>query len=310
MNTYLRTFVLAAALAAACLISANLILDPYRIVHAPLGTTWFQPNSRVFKFEYLYRHCADYNTYIVGDSRAHILSESDFQNTSGLHIYNFASPRDEIISIVRRLKLLIRANCPISAILVGESVDILRYGQAPSLLDTESPYVSGESRVGFYGKFFFSSQPLIRYASQAGSDDPFHFAYYPDGHVDYLWRMKSPADFAATACRPPQLSASARSLLFEKLPAYRELADLAVRNRFRAIVWITPFNLRKSAVFDDTDVQSFLVQLRAIPHLSVIGPERQSPLLADFRAWTDCMHFRQVVFDELVAPAVEKLLVQ
>jgi hypothetical protein len=308
MNAYLRTFVLAAALTAACLMSANLILDPYRIVHTPRGTTWFQPNSRVYKFEYLYRHCADYNAYIVGDSRAHVLSESDFQDTNGLHFYNFASPRDEIISIVRRLKLLIRASCPVSAVLVGESVDILLYGDAPSLLDTESPYVSGEGRLAFYGKFLFNSKPLSRYMTH--SDDSFHFSYYPDGHVDYLWRMKSPADFAALPCRPLQLSASARPLLFAKLAAYRELADLSVRNHFRAIVWITPFNRRKSEVFDDPDVRSFLAQLRAIPHLSVIDPDRESPLLADFTAWTDCMHFRPEVFDELIAPKVAKFLEQ
>jgi hypothetical protein len=208
------------------------------------------------------------------------------------------------------LKLLIRAGCPISAIVAGESVDILLYDNAPGLLDTESPAVSGESRLAFFGKFFFSVQPLIRYLDQAGSDDPFHFAYYPDGHVEYLWRMKGPADLQGTACRPPQLSATARPLLFAKLAAYRELAELSARNHFRAIVWITPFNKWKSRVFDDPDVRSFLAQLRAIPNLSVIEADRESPLLWDFSEWTDCMHFRQPVFDELVAPAITRFFAQ
>jgi hypothetical protein len=310
MKTYLSIFVIAAAFAAAGLIAANWILDPYRIVHAPAGTTTFQPNSRVYKFEFLSRHCPDYNTYVVGDSRSHILTADDFQNIGGQRFYNFAVPRDEITSIVRRLKLLIRAGCPISAVVAGESVDILLYDNSPGLPDTESPSVSGESRFAFFGKFFFSVQPLIRYLDQMGSDAPFHFAYYPDGHVEYLWRMKGPADFGAASCRPPQLSATARPLLFAKLAAYRELAELAARNHFRAIVWITPFNKWKSRLFDDPDVQSFLAQLRAIPNLSVIEAERESPLLWDFNVWTDCMHFRQIVFDELVAPAINQLLAQ
>jgi hypothetical protein len=310
MKSYLRIFVIAATLAAAGLMAANLILDPYRIVHVPAGTTTLEANSRVYKFEFLSRHCSDYNTYVVGDSRSHILTAKDLQNVVGLRLYNFASPRDEITSIVRRLKLLIRAGCPISAIVAGESVDILLYDDPPGLLDTESPSVSGESRLAFFGKFFFSVQPLIRYLGRVGSDNPSHFAYYPDGHVEYLWRMKSPADLEAPTCRPPQLSAMARPLLFAKLAAYRELSVLAARNHFRAIIWITPFNKWKSRLFDDPDVQSFLAQLRAIPNLSVIEPERESPLLWDFNVWTDCMHFRHVVFDELVAPAINQLLTQ
>src|SRR5882724_2313694 len=136
MKTYLSIFVVAATFAAAGLIAANWILDPYRIVHAPAGTTTFQPNSRVYKFEYLSRHCLDYNSYFVGDSRAQILTGYDLRNVAGRHFYNFDAPRDEITSIVRRLKLLIRAGCPISAVVAGESVDIESDNTQPSLLNT------------------------------------------------------------------------------------------------------------------------------------------------------------------------------
>jgi hypothetical protein len=306
MDAYLRTFVLAAAIAVAGLVSANVILDPYRILHAAVGALNFQPNSRVYKLEFLSRHCTDYDAYFVGDSRAHILAGQDLGNIGGRRFYNLAAPRDEITSIVRRLRYLIGKGCPVSAVIAAESIDIVSDGKDTSLLNTESPLISGESRLSFLGKFFFSSQPLVDYLTTLGS--PFHFMYGADGHVEYLWRMKSPADLAAPSCRPPRLSEVDKQLLFLKLPAYRELADLAVRNHFQAIVWITPFNAWKQQVFDDPDVRRFFSELRSIPHLSVLDADRTSPMLSDFTLWTDCLHFRPPFFDELVAPPILRLL--
>jgi hypothetical protein len=268
----------------------------------------FQPNSRVYKLEFLSRHCIDYDAYFVGDSRAHILTAQDLKTVGGHRFYNLAAPRDEIVSIVHRLKWLVGAGCPISAVIAGESIDIVSDGSDASLLNTESPLISGESRLSFLGKFFFSSQPLIDYLGQVTFGSPFHFNYEADGHVEYLWRMKSPADLAAAPCRPPPLSEVERRFLFSKLQAYRELADLSVRNHFQAIVWITPFNAWKQQVFDDPDVRRFFAQLRSIPHLSVVEADRNSPMLSDFTEWTDCLHFRPAVFDELVAPSILGLL--
>jgi hypothetical protein len=59
---------------------------------------------------------------------------------------------------------------------------------------------------------------------------------------------------------------------------------------------------------DDPAIRDFLRQLRVIADLPVIEADRQSPLLADFRAWHDCGHFRREVFDQLVAPEVTRLL--
>jgi hypothetical protein len=310
MGAYLRIFALAAAVAAGGLIATNAIVDPYRIFHAATGTLTFQPNSRVYKLEFLSRHCNDYNVYFVGDSRAHILSGPDLKDIGGARFYNLAAPRDEITSIMRRLKFLIDAGCPIAAVIAGESVDVVSDGKDTSLLDTESPLISGESRLGFLGRFLFSSQPLIDYWEQTAFGSALHFRYDADGHVEYLWRMKSPADLAAAPCRPPQLSEVEKRLLFLKLPAYRALADLAVQNHFQVIVWITPYNGWKQQVFDDPDVRRFILQLRSIPHLSVVDAARNSPMLSDFTLWTDCAHFRRPIFDDLVAPRILGLLSQ
>ena len=308
MGAYLRIFVLAAAVAAAGLIAANAILDPYRILHASIGTLTFQPNSRIYKLEFLSRHCMDYDTYFVGDSRAHILSGDDVENIGGRRFYNLAAPRDEITAIVRRLRFLIDAGCPITAVIVGESVDVVSDGKDTSLLDSESPLISKESRLAFLGKFLFSSQPLIDYWQQTAFGSPLHFRYDADGHVEYLWRMNSAADLAAAPCRPPLLSVVEKRLLFLKLPSYRELADLAVRNHFQVIVWTTPYNGWKQQVFDDPDVRRFILQLRSIPHLSLVDAARNSPMLSEFTLWTDCAHFRRPIFDELVAPRILALL--
>jgi hypothetical protein len=311
MKRYVVIVLGVAAAIALCSVALSLALDPYRIVHPLLGEFVFEPNSRVSKLNFLAHACAHYDAYFVGDSRSATLSDRDLPRVSGRRFYNFSTPADNITSIDRRIRFLLERGCPISTLIAEESIDVLldtdeasRY----SLLLSEHPLVSGENRAAFYSRYFLSAQSLSTYFSARRRDPLTHDIYFPDGHADYLWAMQDGSPFRLPRCGAPKFSASERKLLPEKLSGYRELASLSKRYRFTAVVWIAPLNKWESGVLADPDIAEFITQLRAIPGLTIIEPDWDSPMLSDFREWHDCGHFRRTLFDQLLAPAISKVL--
>jgi hypothetical protein len=239
------------------------------------------------------------------------LSQRDLGSVEGRRFYNFATLADDIESIVPRLKFLIKKGCPVSAVVIGESIDVLLDDggkKAYSLLLNENPAVSGENHVAFYSKYFLSAQALITYVDAVHRSPAFHDIYYSDGHADYLFKMEDGAAFALPRCGARTLGAADRKILFDRLTSYREIAAMSDRYHFKIVVWIAPLNKWESSLFDDPVVKEYLQQLRAIANLPVVEADRNSPLLADFHYWHDCGHFSRTVFDQLIAPAASRLL--
>jgi hypothetical protein len=307
MRGYLTTFAAAALLTMACCIIANLILDPYRILHPAVGTFSFQPSDRVAKAAFLSGNCRDYSGYFMGDSRAEILNDSDLRNDRD-HFYNLSSPRDGIDGILRRIDFLVRQKCPLATVIVGESIDVLDDESDANLVLTDSPLVTGRSRVWLFARFLFNTQTLVTYARVSWPHATPRYVYYPDGHVDYLLAARSSSELTKPNCAAGQPTVMSRQSMQHKLSAYRTLSELAARHHFKAVVWITPLNHWYGALFDEPVAREYLSQLRAIPNLSLVEASRQSPLLSDYTAWYDCIHFRHSVFDQLVAPSLVTLL--
>jgi hypothetical protein len=313
MKTYVVVLLAVAMAVILCVIAANIIIDPYNVVHPLLGEYYFEPNSRVSKAAWLTKNCSRYDSYFVGDSRSGTLSARDLGDAGNRRFYNLSTPADDIASIVRRLRFLIGKGCPMSTVIAAESIDVLLDAgekESFSLLLRENPDVSGENHLAFYARFFLSAQPLTTYFRSIGLRRTPRDFYYPDGHVDYYWSMPDGSDFALARCRAPDGEVHAGKQLSAKLVSYRDLAELAAKQQFKAIVWIAPLNKASSAMLDDPAIKDFLAKMRDIPNLRLIEADRDSPLLGDFRAWHDCGHFQRIVFDQLVAPEMSQSLEQ
>ena len=311
MKTYVVVLLAVAVTAILCVMAANIIIDPYNVVHPLLGEYYFEPNSRVPKVAWLSKNCFRYDSYFVGDSRSGTLSAPDLRDAGDRRFYNLSTPADDIASIVRRLKFLIDNGCPISTVIAAESIDVLldvEEKESYSLLLRESPEVSGENRLAFYARFFLSPQALTTYFRSVGWRRTPRDFYYADGHVDYYWSMRDGSDFELARCRAPGGQVHASKQLSARLAGYRDLAALAAKQNFKLIVWIAPLNKARSALQDDPEISDFLARLRDIQNLRLVQADRDSPLLADFRAWHDCGHFRRTIFDQLVAPELSQLL--
>src|SRR5579862_9809299 len=212
-----------------CSICVSLTLDPYRIVHPLVGEFVLEPNSRVSKLRYLLDTCADYNAYYVGSSRSGPLTGQDLAGlVTSMRFYNFWTPADSVPAIVPRVKWLLDRGCPLLALVVEESVDILPDmpgDNDDSLMLRESPRISGESWFAFYSRYFLNAQSLITYGG-VRTRSRFHRVYFADGHVEYLWALHDNGTLLQP-CHALSFSSSRLTLQQTKLAAYRELARLA-----------------------------------------------------------------------------------
>lgn len=311
MKRYACILLAVATVLIASAVTFSLRLDPYRIRHPLLGEFSFEPNSRVSKLAYLMSACGRYNAYFMGDSRAATLSARDLPDATDLRLYNFSTPADNILSIVPRLEFLIDRHCPVSAVIIDESLDVLLENAEVdhySLLLREPPQLSGENWWSFYSRYFLSVQSLQTYFEARRKSPVTHDIYFPDGHADYLWSLQDDSSFSLPRCGAPTLTDAQRDLMTQKLSGYRALAQLAALHRFTALVWIAPLNRSETPFLRTAEVVSFLRELHAIPNLAVVEPDWQSPLLADYHEWHDCGHFRRSLFDQLIAPtALQRL---
>ena len=308
---YSQILLLVALTAISSAVALSFTLDPYRVAHPLLGEFRFLPNNRVPKLRFLSGNCVNYDAYFVGDSRSATLSARDLASSRGYRFYNLSTPSDDVASITRRLEFLLQRGCPVSTVILDESVDVLlddKQTRAYALLLRESPMITRENWIAFYSRYFLSIQSLTTYYSALHQGPITRQIYYQDGHADYQWGMPDGSSFLSASCAAPSLTRNQRLLLPGRLAGYRELARLAQQYRFRLLVWIAPLNRRESSILDDPDIATFLHELAAIPGLHVIEAERDSALLADFHYWHDCGHFRRELFDQLVAPAIGRLL--
>jgi hypothetical protein len=308
MRSYLAILAAAAVLTVVATSLASWMLDPYGIGHPLAGRLVLQPNDRASKIAFLAKNCRQFDSYIIGNSRTQILSGSEFAGGSGDRYYNLGAPAEEIGQSAERLKFLFRSGCPVSRLLVGESIEILAHPNPASWQQMEHPLLTGGNSLFFYGKYFLGPQGAIAYVRSRFFPTSRPMFYYPDGHMDFLWEMKSDADYAIPFCRTSRLSAEDKAVLFDRLPLYRRLASLADEHHVKVVVWLTPLSKARSITLDDPDVDRYIAELRRIPDLTVFEADRSSPLLSDFRQWHDCSHFHRAVFDQLVAPGVSKLL--
>ena len=307
MRAYLTILAATAMLTVAVTSFASWMLDPYYIAHPLLGKVFMQPNDRAAKTAFLAKDCRQFDSYILGNSRSQILNGGQFAD-AGARYYNLSAPGEDIGQSLEQLEFLFGIGCPVAALLVAESIDVLDHPGPDWLTQISHPLISGDNLVLFYGRYFLGPQGAISYFRSKFSAASRPMFYYSDGHMDYLWEMQSNADYAIPFCRSSQLSAQHKLALYARLPPYRKLAALAAQHHVKVVVWLTPLSKARSIVLDDPDVNRYISELHQIAGLSVLEPDRDSPMLADFHQWHDCNHFHRAVFDQLLAPGVAKLL--
>jgi hypothetical protein len=309
MRSYLAILAATALLTVVMTSFASWLLDPYGVADTLTGKVYMQPDDRAAKIAFLAEHCSQYNSYILGNSRSQILQSDQFAD-SGARYYNLSAPGADIGQNLQYLSFLLRIRCPVSSLLIAESVDVLGHPGPDRLTQIEHPLISGNNRFVFYGRYFLGPQAAIAYLRSKFSPRPHSMFYYPDGHSDYLWEVRSAPDSWASLCRISRLSAQQKTDLFSRLPQYRELALLAAQHDIKVVVWLTPLSKARSIVLDDPDITRYISELRQIAGLNVVEPDRNSRLLSDLGQWHDCSHFHRAVFDQLVAPSVTRLLHQ
>jgi hypothetical protein len=308
MRSYLNIVAAAAALTTILLGLASWALDPDRIRSETAGVVKRPINDRTSKIQFLIDNCRKFDGYLVGNSRSLILTGSELAGSGDSRFYNLATPGEDIGESLGRLRFLLKIGCPISSLVVGESVDILAHPHPDTPWYREHPLVTGDNPWLFYVRYFLTPQPILAYVHALIKPTAPPTFYYADGHGDFLWAVNKEADFTKENCKVPPLSAQDGANLDGRLPKYRQLVELAKEHHVKLVVWLTPLSASRSSVLDDPEAVRYLDELRQIPGLILFEPDRRSSLLSDFHQWHDCSHFHRAVFDQLVGPGVVKLL--
>src|SRR5579871_2953718 len=97
-------------LTAACIAAyalSEVLIDPFQV----FGITHFnrrnfEPNVRYTQIRYLQRH-PEFDAFVLGSSRANILSVRTLDRLTGHHYYNLGAPAQNIVGIQRELKWLL-----------------------------------------------------------------------------------------------------------------------------------------------------------------------------------------------------------
>jgi hypothetical protein len=307
MKTYLLWLLGSACVLVLCCSAADLIIDPFSLLRPAVGTFSSQPNDRVAKAAYLASNCQKYSRYFLGDSRSEILTTDDLDLAGG-RFFNYSVPLDGVWGVQNRLSFLLKRHCPLTIAVLNESIDSLHDETGATLLMQESPLVSGETRLSSMSTFFIGWDPLIYWMKTLEIPAIPHWTYYSDGHVDYLIDIPQGEAWSESRCGPRAAMFMDSSSMRKKLAIYTQLAQLAAENHFTLVIWVTPLNRWKEAMFQNPVAADFLVRLHAIPGLTVVEADRSAAVLEDNSAWYECLHFRRRIFDELLAPQIRRAL--
>jgi hypothetical protein len=307
VKTYLQWLFGSALVTVLCCSAADLIIDPFCLLRPAVGTFSSQPNDRLAKAAYLAANCQKYSRYFLGDSRSEILTTDDL-GLAGGRFFNYSVPRDGVWGVRSRLSFLLKRHCPLTAAVMNESIDVLHDETGENLLMQESPLVSGETQLSSMSTFFIGWDPLIYWMRTLEVPAIPHWTYYSDGHVDYLIDIPRGDAWSKSRCGPSTAMFMDADSMREKLAVYAQLAHLAAENHFTLVIWVTPLNRWKEAMFQNTVATDFLRRLHAIPGLTVVEADRSASVLEDNSAWYECLHFRNRVFDQLLAPQIRQAL--
>src|ERR1700743_1283012 len=250
MRSYLTIMAAAAAITVGITSFASWMLDPYGISHPLAGKVSMQPNDRASKTAFLAKDCRKFDSYILGNSRSQILEGSQFAER-GTRYYNFSAPGEDIGQSLEQLEFLFRSGCPVSTLLIAESVDVFDVFGHPgrdALNQIRHPLITGDNLLLFYARYFLGPQGALAFLRSKRVPSLRPMFYYPDGHMDYLWEMQSDADYTRPVCRISGLSAQEKIELYGRLPVYRKLPRLPAQHHFKVVVWLTPLSKARSIV--------------------------------------------------------------
>ncbi|MBW4699488.1 MAG: hypothetical protein KME03_16640 [Aphanocapsa lilacina HA4352-LM1] len=163
MGNYSRALLLTVVLLSVVQLVVAIAVDPYDVFGiVRFAKKNFEPNTRYLKVEYLLTQ-PRFDAFIFGSSRTMYYAAATADRASGerYRFFNFGVSLENGFGIRRKLEWLLRQK-RIQKALIGLDFDIQSVPTDPlDLLRQDHPLVSGDSALGFYGKYLLFQPRII-----------------------------------------------------------------------------------------------------------------------------------------------------
>ena len=286
--------------------TAVLIVDPQKVFGlVDVNRRNFEPNTRFLKTAYLRDH-PEFDSFVLGSSRANAYSVDTAQQLVGGRFYNFTVGGDTPLGMLRKAEWLAE-NRQLTHLVVTFSFDDFIYSDAEQerALEIEHPWVSQSGWLKFWKPYLFGpyAHPLpvaqALYGNFIKKDDWYTFDIRT-GHYDFpFFRRQMQQDPKAYVenrfYAPPMFERFSKS---DSLKHLQSLVHVARSKGIDLVVIINPDNHRTFLSFRPDAYRSWLTDIVRITG----GVWDFSGLNAVTRS--DAGYFEQRHFSELIGDEV------
>lgn len=295
---------------AALIVACNLVLDPFGVFGDKV-LDWYgydmAQNPQVAKVAYLAQHQGEYDSYVIGGSKASALSVDLLNDYLDASFYNLAGDREDLRTEGQLIRFLLN-NYPVKHLVLAVSPEsAVCYGaESGTLQETVHYQVAGTSALAFYGKYLFAgpawgAEKLAAYRNRGPLTDEGYIA--ETGCLDRRQEDAAPigtlADYLAQEHRVIEKSPAQLSALEEALAEIEGLQALCAEQGVDLIVIGLPVSDDEFGSYDQTQLSQFW---RGLAHITEFWEFwGRSTVSGDMRYFYDTDHFRSAVGDMVLA---------
>lgn len=292
-----------------CLVSGNLLIDPFEVFGLMQLTSTEASNERFNKMEYLLKNRAfeHYDSYIVGSSRMEVFDPriaNELRPTQ--RFYNLSVMGGSHVDAQEMLSTLKANGAPIREILYG--IDLFPFwGQEKNTLNLKPhPTISGESWGKFYLQYAIapSWSPIVKkIAAQFRPTPSVRFDFQNTGRY---WLPKYDEEIAKDAIAfearmfPKVLDVKAeinwKAERFIQLGAF---LSWAAHNKINVTLFVHPYNKSEVAYLSDTTYLEFFERLTQVT-TSAVDFSNVLDITTRNSLFYDRKHYRPIVAEWLL----------
>ena len=310
---WILVYVISVLSSLAVMAAINMAIDPFG-VFGDRVLKWYSydmtQNPRVAKIAWLDQNHQNYDSYILGSSKASSLRVETLNEYTGDRYYNMTWYGGDLLDEVQLAHYLVE-NYEVKNILLTIDPQCAVYyntGTQDDLKTAMHCKVNGESPLKFYPRYLFSNlayswDKLKCYSAVGYLPDP-SCVYVPEtGYYNKLRRDASPindmASYLAYENMYTYVAPCPMPYIDEAIAAIQEIYDLCVENDINFTMVGVPISEKEFASYSRSEVEEFWTRAAQITDFySFWG---YNSINSDLRYYYDTMHFRNDVGDMVLA---------
>ena len=313
VKKWLLVFVLSLLGGVALLAAWNVVIDPFGV----FGDRFFQwyaydmtQNPRVAKIAWLDENYENYNSYVIGSSKASSLSVETLNAYTGDSYYNMTWYGGDLLDEMQLAAYIIE-NYEVENIILTidpESANYYDNGSQSDLKTCLHSKVKGDSTLLFYARYIFANlsyswDKLVSYA-RAGVLPDASSVYVPEtGCYDKTVRDASPindmASYLAYEGMSTYVAPCEMNYIDEAIACIQQIQDMCQENGISFTMVGVPISQAELTAYSQEDVTELWTRAAQITDFYTFWGS--DSISGDLRYFYDTVHFRNCVGEMVLA---------